>query len=87
MALRARNASYCLAWFRLFGGVTGEASRGHSGRCTRGWLVVRLLQRAVLCQVGADDAQFCDAGHDPLRAGPAAARAPVDVEDALTVLC
>jgi len=73
-----------------FGIVAGGVSRGHSGRCARGGSVVRFLQRTVLFEVGensADGGGFFDAGHDPHRAAAVAARAHVDVEDALEALC
>jgi len=68
--------------------VAGGLSRGHSRWCARFGPVVRFLQRAVLCEVvedGADGGGFFDAGHDPQRAAAVAARAHVDVEDALTL--
>jgi len=50
---------------------------------------VRFLKRAVLFEVGEDGAEragFFDAGHDAYRAAKVAARAHVDVEDALEAL-
>jgi len=69
-----------------FGVVAGGVSRGDSGRCARGGSVVRFLNRAVLFEVGEDDSDgsgFFDAGRDAHRAAAVAARARVDVEDAL----
>jgi len=50
---------------------------------------VRFLPRAELFEVGEDGADgggFFDAGHDPHRATAVAARAHVDVENALEAL-
>ena len=60
-------AACCLPDF-AFGIVAVGLSRGISGRCARGGLVVRFLPRAALYEVGEDGADgggFFDAGHDP----------------------
>jgi len=48
-------AACCLPDFSV-GVVAGGVSRGHSGRGARGGAVVRFLKRAVLFEVGEDDA-------------------------------
>jgi hypothetical protein len=71
------------------GWAGGGVARGRSGRCARRGAVVRLLQRAVLLDVGADGADgggLFDAGDDPHGATALDPRGRVDVEDALEAL-
>ena len=78
-------------WFRCWAAWPILRLRGHGhGRWpARSGPVVRLVQRAVLCEVGEDGADgvgFFDAGHDPYRTAAVDAGAHVDAEHALETL-
>ncbi len=62
---------------------------GHGRWPARRGAVVRVVQRAVLCEVGEDGADGCgflDAGHDPYRTAAVDAGAHVDAKHALETL-
>lgn len=74
----------------IHGVVAGGKLRSLSGQCARSGPEVRLLQRAMFCEVGEDGADrrgSFDAVDDPCRASAAHAGGHVEIEDTLEALC